>query len=236
MAEVVATERPAARRAGAAAAAQPVDERLAAPGPDPAAARPPGDRRPHRHHGDLGVLLGVAPSSAPRPARPTTSTSRPTLGIMAVAVSLLMIGGEFDLSSGAMTGATAMLVILLSRRSASSAAPGSRSALAVPLSLAFALTIGWFNGTIVDKTRLPSFIVTLGTFFVLIGAKLGFSKLFVGQVVGRGHQRGRRLRLLAQGLRRLVDPQRPPMGGPRHVLDRPASSSASRWSSSASSS
>src|SRR5215212_983833 len=37
------------------------------------------------------------------------------LGIMAVAVSLLMIGGEFDLSSGAMTGATAMLVILLSK-------------------------------------------------------------------------------------------------------------------------
>src|SRR5918994_383678 len=37
------------------------------------------------------------------------------LGIMAVAVSLLMIGGEFDLSSGAMNGATAMLVVLLSQ-------------------------------------------------------------------------------------------------------------------------
>ncbi len=58
--------------------------------------------------------------------------------------------------------------------------------LAVPLSLAFALTIGWFNGTIVEKTRLPSFIVTLGTFFVLIGAKLGFSKLFSGQVTVEG--------------------------------------------------
>ena len=56
----------------------------------------------------------------------------------------------------------------------------------MPLSLAFALTIGWFNGTIVDKTGLPSFIVTLGSYFVLIGAKLSFSKMFVGQVTVAG--------------------------------------------------
>ena len=36
-----------------------------------------------------------------------------SLGIMAIAVAMLMIGGEFDLSSGAMTGATGMLVVLL---------------------------------------------------------------------------------------------------------------------------
>jgi simple sugar transport system permease protein len=108
-----------------------------------------------------------------------------TLGIMAVAVSLLMIGGEFDLSSGAMTGATAMLVILLSRQIGQGGA-GLHLTLAIPLSLAFALTIGWFNGTIVDKTRLPSFIVTLGSFFMLIGAKLSFSQMFVGQVTVSG--------------------------------------------------
>ena len=56
----------------------------------------------------------------------------------------------------------------------------------MPLSLAFALTIGWFNGTIVDKTGLPSFIVTLGSYFMLIGAKLSFSKMFVGQVTVAG--------------------------------------------------
>ena len=108
------------------------------------------------------------------------------LGIMAVAVSLLMIGGEFDLSSGAMTGATAMLVILFSMEVGELGGAGLTLHLAVPLSLAFALMIGWFNGTVVEKTRLPSFIVTLGTFFVLIGAKLGFSKLFSGQVVVEG--------------------------------------------------
>ena len=108
------------------------------------------------------------------------------LGIMAVAVSLLMIGGEFDLSSGAMTGATAMLVIMFSKEVGELGGAGLTLHFAVPLSLAFALMIGWFNGTVVEKTRLPSFIVTLGTFFVLIGAKLGFSKLFSGQVVVEG--------------------------------------------------
>jgi simple sugar transport system permease protein len=33
-----------------------------------------------------------------------------TLGIMAVAVALLMIGGHFDLSAGVMTGTTALTV------------------------------------------------------------------------------------------------------------------------------
>ena len=47
-----------------------------------------------------------------------------TLGIMAVAVSLLMIGGEFDLSSGAATGALGIVTILLVRTLGSSAAPG----------------------------------------------------------------------------------------------------------------
>jgi ribose/xylose/arabinose/galactoside ABC-type transport system permease subunit len=109
-----------------------------------------------------------------------------TLGIMAVAVALLMIGGEFDLSSGAMTGATAMLVILLSKEVGQFGGAGLNLFFAVPLALAFAMMIGWFNGTIVEKTRLPSFIVTLGTFFVLIGAKLGFAKLFTEQIAVEG--------------------------------------------------
>ncbi|MYH92638.1 MAG: hypothetical protein F4126_02890, partial [Acidimicrobiaceae bacterium] len=105
------------------------------------------------------------------------------LGLMAVPVALLMIGGEFDLSSGAMTGATALIAILLAN-DINGAGLGLH--IAVPLSLAFALAIGWFNGTVVEKTSLPSFIVTLGTFFMLIGAKLGFSKLFTNKVLVEG--------------------------------------------------
>lgn len=108
------------------------------------------------------------------------------LGIMAVPVALLMIGGEFDLSSGSMTGATAIVVILLSKEVGEFGGAGLSLHLAVPLGLAFALIIGWFNGTVVEKTSLPSFIVTLGTFFILIGAKLGVAKLFTDKVIVEG--------------------------------------------------
>jgi len=105
------------------------------------------------------------------------------LGIMAVAVALLMIGGEFDLSSGAATGALGILTILLVRDVAGDAAGAGFSLwVALPLSLLAALGLGWWNGFLVNRTSLPSFIVTLGSFFVLKGAKLGFSKLIVDQI------------------------------------------------------
>lgn len=104
------------------------------------------------------------------------------LGIMAVAVSMLMVGGEFDLSAGAMTGAMGILVVLLSLEVGERGGAGLNLWIAIPLSLAIALGIGYWNGFLVERTKLPSFIITLGTFFILIGAKLGFSKLIVDQV------------------------------------------------------
>ncbi len=105
-----------------------------------------------------------------------------TLGIMAVAVSMLMVGGEFDLSSGANTGAMGILVILLSKEAAEFGGAGLHLGIAIPLSFLIAMGLGFFNGWMVERTKLPSFIVTLGTFFVLRGAKLGFSKLIVDQI------------------------------------------------------
>ena len=109
-----------------------------------------------------------------------------TLGIMAVAVSMLMIGGEFDLSSGANTGAMGMLLILMVKDTTHTGGAGLSLWIALPASLLVALGIGWLNGFLVERTKLPSFIVTLATFFILIGAKLGFAKLIVQQIqVGR---------------------------------------------------
>ncbi len=105
------------------------------------------------------------------------------LGIVAVAGALLMIGGEFDLSSGAATGALGILTILLVRDvNGLLAGAGFSLWMALPISLAAALGLGWWNGFLVNRTSLPSFIVTLGSFFVLKGAKLGFSKLIVDQI------------------------------------------------------
>ncbi|HUF98835.1 MAG TPA: hypothetical protein VMM60_11970 [Ilumatobacter sp.] len=112
-----------------------------------------------------------------------------TLGIMAVAVSMLMIGGEFDLSSGANTGAMGMLVILLVKETGDLGGAGLPYVVAIPLSFAAAMGIGFFNGWMVEKTALPSFIITLATFFILKGAKLGFGKLIVDQIqVGRADE------------------------------------------------
>jgi simple sugar transport system permease protein len=103
-----------------------------------------------------------------------------TIGIMAVAVALLMIGGEFDLSAGAMTGFTGLVVGVLTTEY------GLNIWAAIFVSLAFALAIGATNGILVMKTGLPSFIVTLGTFFVLQGLDLAGTKALIGQVAIQG--------------------------------------------------
>ncbi len=108
------------------------------------------------------------------------------LGIMAVAVSLLMIGGEFDLSAGAATGTFGIITILLVKDVGELGGAGLSLHIAIPLSLVVALGMGYANGTVVEKTGLPSFIVTLATFFVYRGFKLGFSKLIIDNIsVGR---------------------------------------------------
>jgi len=99
-----------------------------------------------------------------------------TLGIMAVAVALLMIGGEFDLSAGVMTGTTGLLMGLLATE------VGMNVWLAILLTFAFAAGVGFMNGWMVIRTGLPSFIVTLATFFVLQGANLGVTKAITGTV------------------------------------------------------
>lgn len=101
-------------------------------------------------------------------------------GIMAVAVALLMIGGEFDLSAGAMVGTTGLIVGVLATQLK------VNLWVAVLFSLVAAALIGALNGWLVVRTRLPSFIVTLGTFFVLQGVNLAGTKLVTGQVSVQG--------------------------------------------------
>ncbi|WP_067688756.1 ABC transporter permease [Nocardia jejuensis] len=99
-----------------------------------------------------------------------------TLGIMAVAVALLMIGGEFDLSAGVMTASTALITALLAVDA------GWNVWLSLAVSLAFALAVGALNGWVVMRTGLPSFIVTLGTFLALQGLNLGVTRWVTGTV------------------------------------------------------
>jgi simple sugar transport system permease protein len=99
-------------------------------------------------------------------------------GIMATAIALLMIGGEFDLSSGVITGGTAMTIGLMSRYFAG----GMHLGFAILACFAAAIAVGWFNGYMVNKTGLPSFIITLASFFVMRGLMLVLSKRLAEKV------------------------------------------------------
>ncbi|HEY4632164.1 MAG TPA: ABC transporter permease, partial [Blastococcus sp.] len=84
-------------------------------------------------------------------------------GIGAVAVGLLLIAGQFDVSVGVLAVATSLVTALL----IGSAGWGTWPALLA--SLAVALAIGLVNGVLVVNTGLPSILVTLATFLVLQG-------------------------------------------------------------------
>ena len=97
-------------------------------------------------------------------------------GIVAVPVALLMIGGEFDLSAGVMIGSSGLLLGLLTTRWDVNIWP------AILIVLLAAAAIGFINGYTTVRTRLPSFIVTLGTFFILQGVNAGGTLKLTGTV------------------------------------------------------
>ena len=97
------------------------------------------------------------------------------LGILAAPVALLMIAGEFDLSIGSMIGFAGILIAI----------PAVFWGWPVWLSLIFAFVvcggIGALNGLAVVRTGLPSFIVTLGSLFMLRGLTLGVTRGISGR-------------------------------------------------------
>ncbi|QFU07556.1 Inner membrane ABC transporter permease protein YjfF [Rhodobacteraceae bacterium THAF1] len=96
------------------------------------------------------------------------------LGILAIGAAMLMIGGEFDLSIGSMVAFAGLIF------GASVVTLGLPLILAIPLTMVVAACIGATNGTIVLKTGLPSFIVTLAFLFILRGASLVGLKIASG--------------------------------------------------------
>ena len=112
-------------------------------------------------------------------------TNAASQGIIAVGVTMLMISGEFDLSVGSTLGLSALMFII----AASSGPAGlvalipfgigdrlvdnldiSRAGMSGLASIAVALVTGAFlgliNGLLLVWTRIPSFIVTLGTLYI----------------------------------------------------------------------
>jgi simple sugar transport system permease protein len=121
-------------------------------------------------------FFAVAAPFRTLPAISTVLYASSTIGIVAVGVALLMIGGEFDLSAGVAVATAALASAMISYQFSLNAWVG------VVISLVIALAIGFVNGYLVVRTGIPSFLITLSTFFVLQGVNLGVTKLITGTV------------------------------------------------------
>src|ERR1700712_3264974 len=135
---------------------------------------------------EMGALVGavaififflfVAPPFRSPEALATVLYASSTIGIMACAVALLMIGGEFDLSSGVAVTTSSLAASMLAYNLHLNLWIGA--ALALVISLA----VGFFNGYMVMRTKIPSFLITLSSFLMLTGINLAVTKLISGQV------------------------------------------------------
>ena len=135
---------------------------------------------------EMGSLVGAiaififfcivaAPFRTPE-ALATVLYSSSTIGIMACAVALLMIGGEFDLSAGVAVTTSSLAASMIAYNLHLNLWVGAILALVV------SLAVGFFNGYLVMKTKIPSFLITLSSFLMLTGINLAVTKLVSGQV------------------------------------------------------
>lgn len=104
-------------------------------------------------------------------------TAAAEIGIIALGAGCLMIAGEFDLSIGAMVGASSAIMGIAVGQF------GLSVWVAAALSLTFAVAVGLVNAVVVLTTRLPSFIVTLAMMLILTGAALGTTRLLTNTTV-----------------------------------------------------
>jgi len=121
-------------------------------------------------------FFAVAPAFRSAEAFSTILYASSLIGIVAVGVGLLMIGGEFDLSAGVAVVTYALTAAMLSYQF------NLNMWVGVFLALLLSMFIGFINGFLVVRTGIPSFLITLGTFFVLQGVNLGVTKLVTGAV------------------------------------------------------
>jgi len=94
----------------------------------------------------------------------------PDLGIIALAVGMLMISGEFDLSVASVLPFTSYIF-------AQFMLGGYAPFWSLLVAIGIGGTLGLFNGIIVVKTNMPSFIVTLATLMFWRGVLFVWSRM-----------------------------------------------------------
>ena len=102
------------------------------------------------------------------------------LGVIAISACTLMIAGEFDLSIGSMIGFAGMMVAIPTKYW------GWPMYASIMFSISVAVSLGFVNGLIVVRTKLPSFIVTLAFLYILRGLCLTFSIISTNRTIISG--------------------------------------------------
>jgi D-xylose transport system permease protein len=88
------------------------------------------------------------------------------IATISIGVVLILLLGEIDLSVGAVSGFTASAMAVLLVNNGWSPAPS------ILIALALGSAIGLFNGFMVTRFRIPSFVVTLAGSLALVGLQL----------------------------------------------------------------
>jgi len=137
---------------------------------------------------EFGVLVGLVTiwalfySFSPKFLWPANIgnvfTSAALMGLIAVGMALLLISGEFDISVGSVYVIAPTLMIRIAQ------GLGVPLLLSMFLALAVVGAIGFCNGVLTVKLRLPSFIVTLATMLLLSGLLLSVTGGFVTEYSG----------------------------------------------------
>ncbi|RYG31837.1 ABC transporter permease [bacterium] len=90
-------------------------------------------------------------------------------GLLALAMTLVIVGGQIDLS----VASTLALVACVTAKLIDGGCPAP---LAIVIGLALGGALGWLNGVLIARLKLPSFMVTLGT----MAAYRGVAQVLVG--------------------------------------------------------
>ncbi len=133
-------------------------------------------KRMFREFGVLMVLIGiiiVLSFASPSFLNPLNiiNVVRQTveIAIMAIGMTFVIVVGEIDLSVGSIFGATAMLAAVILKT-------GVDPTLAFLASIGLGVGIGFANGFLSTKARMPAFIVTLGTMQLFRSVAYGISE------------------------------------------------------------
>jgi simple sugar transport system permease protein len=115
---------------------------------------------------EIAVFAAINPAFLSPLNVSNTLTFTVELGLIALAMTLLMTAGEFDLSVGSLFGFAPVVMWTLYNAGLTSLFVGFIVALLI------SAAIGLFNGLFVTRLKIPSFLVTLGMLLVVRGVAL----------------------------------------------------------------